>query len=207
MNYPFDYFLIALLIVLLILISSQTLERVIKIIIWNYILIAISLGISSWAEFLKYFVINLQLLFNANILPVVEVINTNKVWITIAIYFLILVLIMTKSKISIGNVENKIKRTIFKIILSPLSVIITLVALEVVIFGNKIFDINALLQALAQYKVGWKLYYFSVLTPLWIITAWLITIIFSLQLELKFSFKKSSHWWHSDHWWDHHEEH
>lgn len=192
----YDYLLLWLAIVILILFLSISLEKNIKIIIWNYLLISMCLAISSWFEFLNHFSDQIELFLNTNkISNLSNFLIEYNVIINLIIYFLILIVIFSKSEMWVIMPWNKVAKILFKTIFSPLTLLSTFVALEIIIFWYKIFEINSLLNIMQDMNVSENLYYFFLFNPIWIILPWITTIIFSIRLNLNFNIKK---WW--PHW-------
>lgn len=194
----YDYLLLGLAIVILILFLSISLEKNIKIIIWNYLLISMCLAINSWLQVLNHFINQIEYFLETDKLSnISELLLEHNIIVNLIVYFLTLIIIFSKSEMWVIMPWNKFAKLLFKAIFSPLTLLSTFVALEIVIFWYKIFDINSLLNIMQEMNVSENLYYFFLFNPIWIILPWITTIIFSIRLNLNFNFRKEKNHWHS----------
>lgn len=95
----------------------------------------------------------------------------------LTVYFVLLLFIVTKSQIWLGKVKSDFMKFVLTVVFLPCTIISILLSIALAIFGNQVMNM-ADLQILASY-VQWYpyAYNFIMLTPLWIILPWLVTIL------------------------------
>lgn len=178
----YHYFLLGMFMFLLIFTFAIGLEKTLKIIIGNYLLIAIILACNVGINLLEKNLSKNWLPFLQNIEQIKAFLIDNKIFILLGIYFIFLIIIFAKSNINVWWKKSKFVRVLLSLIFAPLAVISIMVTLEVAILGIKIFSVEWLYTLADQFGVNQIMYYFIILTPVWLILPWLMTIIFSLKI-------------------------
>lgn len=192
----YDYLFIWILSIILILLFFIDINRMIKIIISNYIIIVIALWIELWFQIMSDILIQNQQLFIQSLWNIEELtilIKSNDTAIILIIYLIILILIFTRSKISIWLTQNKFAGFTFKLIFAPLTIINFITTMLLIRHWDMILSKNILYQYANSFHNNILIYYMILLTPLWLIIPWLITILFSFDYSF---FKK----WASSNW-------
>lgn len=155
------------------------LERMVRIVMANYLISSILLGMSNFIELAHERLVY----WEAAAWWISKLENTLwnlllhwKPTILLTIYFLLLLFIVKKAHIWIGTVRNEWLRIILTLIFIPCTVISILLSLATAIFGAQIMDANAL-QWFANLVIDNPyLYNFILLTPLWVVLPGLLTI-------------------------------
>ena len=155
------------------------LERMVRIIMANYLISSILLGMSNFID-----LIYTRLTLSENAVWWVGKVESTvgslllnwKPTILLTIYFLLLLFIVKKAHIWIWIVRNEWLRLILTLLFVPCTVISILLSLATAIFGIKLMEQSSL-QALAQLVADNEyLYNFVLLTPLWIVLPGIFTI-------------------------------
>lgn len=156
-------------------------DRMIRIIMANYLIASILLGLGNFIDL----VWNQWLMVDGQAQRRVEWLQNRigkllmawKPTLLLTVYFILLIFIVNKAHIWVGKVRNEWLRRLLTIVFLPCTVISIFVSLALAIYGNQVFDI-AQLQMLASY-FSWNamVYNFIMLTPLRIILPGIATII------------------------------
>lgn len=190
----YDYFLFGIIGILLIFAVWIWLDKIIRLIIWNYLVSSMCLSVGNWINILiNYLNENPDSVFN-QIDSIQEYLLKWKPYINLSLYFIILILLLSRSRIGY-NINNKILRFIFTILLAPLAVFSLIVSLCITVIWNKFLDYDYMMQFASTYQSSPWVYKFIIFTPLWIILPWIVLILFSLDLSLPSlnMFKKPVH--------------
>lgn len=155
------------------------LERMIRIIMANYLIASILLWLGNFIELIS----NRLLIWEAERwvdwlqMRLGKLLVAWKPTLLLTVYFVLLLFIVTKSQIGLGKVKNDAVKFVLTVIFLPCTIISILLSIALAIFGNQVMNM-ADLQILASY-VSWYpyAYNFIILTPLWIILPWLVTIL------------------------------
>ena len=155
------------------------LDRMIKIIMANYLISSILLWLGNFIDLIS----NRLLIGEAD--RRVEGMQNALAWflkawkptLLLTIYFVLLIFIVTKSHIWIGKIKNEVARFALTVLFLPCTVISILLGISLSIFWSQLVDLGQL-QILAEW-VEWipYLYNFVLLTPVWSILPGIITII------------------------------
>ena len=184
MEWHYDLFLIWLIWILLIFSIVIWINKMIKIIIWNYLLISIALAMHLWLDFLYIFLENNTIDFISNQEELANWLINNKERIILIIYLLLLILIFTKSRISIWISQSWTAKLLFWIIFAPLTVISIIMWLSVVIYWPSILSTEEMINFINSFEENTFIYNFLHLIPLWIISPSLIAVIFSTEIKI-----------------------
>lgn len=185
MNWGYDFFLIWLIWILLVFSAIVGVRRMIKIIIWNYILIWIALALHTGIDFISMLLETHNLSYINNQEDLKTMLDEYKKWIILAVYLLFLILIFTKSKIDIGVGENRMIKIIIWIIFTPLTVISVIKSLCIVIFGVDVIETEKLQEFANEFEDESLVYYFLMFMPLWIILPAVMALFFSTEIKLR----------------------
>ena len=155
------------------------LDRMIKIIMANYLISSILLGLWNFIDLIS----NRLLIWEVD--RRVEGMQNSlalflKAWkptLLLTVYFVLLIFIVTKSHIWIGKIRNEVARFFLTVLFLPCTVISILLGISLSIFGSQLIDLGQL-QVLAEWVKGIPyLYNFVLLTPVWSIIPGIVTII------------------------------
>ena len=180
----YDFFLIWILTVLLIFSVAIWIEKMIKIIIWNYLLIWIALSLHVWIDLLVDFLSLNSVAFLSDQENLVSVFSNYKQHIVVSIYMILLILLFSRSKIWIWVSSNSIIRFIYWIIFAPIAVLSIISSLVIVIFGIKVFSYEWILELLSVFEEGSIVYLFFIFLPLWVILPAFISLLLSTEIRL-----------------------
>lgn len=155
------------------------LERMVRIVMANYLISSILLGMSNFIELAH----NRLVYGEATTWWIARVENilwnllmTWKPTILLTIYFLLLLFIVKKAHIGIGTVRNEWLRIILTLLFIPCTVISILLSLATAIFGAQLMDASALQWFADLVSHNPFLYNFILLTPLRVVLPGLMTI-------------------------------
>lgn len=180
----FLYFMLWIFWILLILVLFIWVNRMVKIIIWNYILSTIALTISSNIWIFISQIDFKKITFIKNTWWIEEFLLwwNDIVW--LVIYFVFLILLITASRIGVWEIKNKMYKMILTIIYAPLTILSMLTSLWIIVLWNITIDPLKLQAFAANFSSNIYIYNFIILTPLWVILPWIITILIFLRIKL-----------------------
>lgn len=154
------------------------LERMIRIIMANYLIASILLGLWNFIDLIsnrllispaERWVDGLQKWFWWALLA-------SKPTVLLTVYFVLLLFIVSKAHIWLGRIKNDGLRIMLMLLFLPCTIISILLSIWLAIFGNQIMNLNEL-QLLATYVKDYPYAYdFIMLVPLRIILPGLVTI-------------------------------
>lgn len=177
------FLLVAVLVILAFVIGN---EKMIKILLWNYILATLCLAANQSLEILTQFLMitpNLEIM-NISYESIVNFIVAGKTSIVLILYLLLLLLMYQKSKIRIILPSDEILQKTFSLFLVPLTVISLVLTLEIVILGMNSLN-PASLQILAlEFTNNYYIVNFIVLTPVWILLHGLATVLITTEIKM-----------------------
>ncbi len=190
----YDLFIIWIIWLLLIFSIAIGIERMIKIIIWNYIISIIiiwtNLGINLIIKCLDSGLINYQ-----NPDKLINLLLNIRQILILSLYFILLIWAFYKSKLWVNFPENKIVKLFLSILFAPLTVINILTTLSIVILWNKILNPQQIIEFAEKLKSNPIIYKIILLFPLWLVLPGIVVIILSSEIKipipkLNFRFKK-----------------
>ena len=161
-------------------------EKMIKIILGNYVLSGICLAATQSLDILVKF---LQQppdtkFFGLSFSNFADFIANGQTTIILVLYIALLLLIYHKSKIRISIPEDEIIKKALYLILVPLTVLSVILTLQIAIMWINVINISAL-QALAEWITkNPSLYMFITLTPVWILIHGLATILITSEIKI-----------------------
>ena len=157
------------------------LDRMIRIIMGNYLINSIILWLSNFIE-----LISQRLLFaQSNAADRLsktesrlgELLLDGRPTILLTVYFLLLLFVLKRAHIGIWHIKNDGMRFLMTILFIPSTVLSILLGMATAIFGNKIMDLTALQWLAELVRHNDRLYQIVLLTPLWIVLPGLFIII------------------------------
>jgi len=181
-----SYIIIGVLAVLVIFSFSIWSEKMIKIILWNYILGILCLAANQSINILVNFL---------NTTPYSKIIwiqfgnistflADSKMWIVLVLYILFLLLLYYKSKIRVNLSDDEILKRSIYLILVPLCVMSIILTLEIVILGIDSINLQ-ILQKLANWlTTNVYLHGFITMTPVWILIHGIATVLITTEIKM-----------------------
>lgn len=154
------------------------LEKMIRIIMGNYLIASIILWLSNLID-----LVSGRLLIWATTWrwvdgiqqSVASLLSAGKPTLLLTVYFILLIFITTKSHLGIGKVKHELFRWVFFIIFLPCTVISMMLTMALAIYGNQIMDLEKLAILAKQFESLPWVYDFIMLTPLWIVLPGVVT--------------------------------
>ena len=152
------------------------LEKMIKIILWNYILWWICFAASSSID------LAIQTSNNEN---VVNFLTSWQSFIVLILYVLLLFLVYHKSKISIDIPTDQIMQKSLYLFFVPLTVLSMCLTLEIILLGTSIMSQVSLLSVVNSFTKNIYLQQFIINTPFWILIHGIATIIITSEFKTR----------------------
>ena len=155
------------------------LERMIRIIMANYLIASILLGIGNFIDLItsKLLIGEAERWVDGLQRRLGKLLVAGKPTLLLTIYFVLLIFVINKAQIGIGKVRNEWLRWILTIVFLPCTVISIVVTLALAIYGNQVMDMEAIKILADKFASNQWIHNFIILTPLRIIIPWIVTII------------------------------
>jgi len=181
------YIIIIIIGALIILSVTIWLEKMIKIILWNYILASICL---AWSQ-------SINLLINyLNNNPWLKFLGIKNEWlanfmlnwqttIIMIIYASLLWIIYKNSKITVSIPQDEILKKSLYIFFIPLTVISFILTIQIAILWVSIFNENSVIWVWNIIINNIYLQTFIKNTPLWIFLHWIATVLITSEIKIK----------------------
>lgn len=134
-----NYFLLGVVWVICIFAIAVGTEKMLKIVVWNYVLTTICLTLSSVIDSISS---SLGYNPNPNYANLRSFIINGKTGIILVIYLILLVILLNKSKISFDVNNMSIPRFPLTVLLIIMTTISILVTLAIAVRGTRIMDVN-----------------------------------------------------------------
>jgi len=170
------YIFVWVIAVFVILSFAIGLEKMIKIILWNYILWGICFAASASIDLA---ISSLQNEWFANFL------SSGKATIVLILYALLLFLIYHKSKITIDIPWDQIMQKSLYLIFVPLTVLSMLLTLEIILLWTSLLSQQSLSNLVNEFTNNFYLQEFIINTPYWIFIHGLATIFITSEFKTK----------------------
>ena len=175
--------LLAILVILGFVIGN---EKMIKIILGNYILATLCLAANQSLDLLVQFL---------SMTPTLKILGLSyekissflvqwKMSIVLIFYLLLLFLMYHKSKIRISFPTDEILKKTFSLFLVPLTVISIILTLEIVILGMNSLNPTNLELLAREFTNNMYIIRFVVFTPLWLFIHWLATVLITSEIKM-----------------------
>lgn len=175
--------LLAILVILGFVIGN---EKMIKIILGNYILATLCLAANQSLDLLVQFLSmtpNLKTL-GLSYEKISSFLVQWKMSIVLILYLLLLFLMYHKSKIRITFPSDEILKKTFSLFLVPLTVISFVLTLEIVVLGMNSLNPTNLDLLARSFTNNIYIIQFVVFTPLWIFIHWLATVLITSEIKM-----------------------
>jgi hypothetical protein len=181
-----NYLIFWLLIALIVFSIVIWIEKMIKIILWNYILSSICLATSQSINLL---VNQLALSPEIKTLWILnsklsQILSDGQTTIILIIYIILLVIIYHKSKIKIDTPDDETTKKLIHLLLVPLTVVSIIITFQTVLMWINIVNIQSIQSIANSISTNPYLFKFISWTPLWILLHWLATIIITSELKI-----------------------
>lgn len=180
------YIFIVVLWALVIFSFAIGIEKMIKIILGNYILSSIARASSAAINVLiNYIKANPDVsFFGMGSTTLANFFTNGKTTIVLILYILLIVLVYKKSKIHISLPMDDASRKMTQIIFVPLTVISIILTLQIALMGMEVTNIQSLSWLGETISTNpYIMMYFS-LTPVWILLHGIVTIFLTSELKV-----------------------
>lgn len=175
-----EYFVIGAVWILCVFSFAVWLEKMMKIIIWNYLLTALCLAL--WPT-IDWFISWLGLQ-DPSIQQTVAPLLTNKTIVILIVYLLMLVLVFAKSRINIDIQVSGVKRVIYFVLAVPMTILSILFTLEIAILWVSVFSIPELATIVSGMPIPSWYQQFLINTPVMICLHAFVTIFLLSTITL-----------------------
>lgn len=170
------YLFIWVIAVFVVLSFAIGLEKMIKVILWNYVLWWICFAASASIDLAIGSIGNTWF---ANFL------SNGQSTIILILYALLLFLIYHKSKITIDIPTDQIMQKSLYLFFVPLTVLSMCLTLEIILLGTNVLSQSSLLNVVAWFTNNIYLQQFIVNTPYWVLMHGIATIIITSELKTR----------------------
>ncbi|MDD3263113.1 MAG: hypothetical protein PHR61_04705 [Candidatus Absconditabacteria bacterium] len=177
------FLLLAILVILAFVIGN---EKMIKVLLGNYILATLCLAANQSLDVLVQFLMttpNLEIL-NISYENIANFVIAGKTSIVLILYLLLLFLMYQKSRIRITLPGDEILQKTFSLFLVPLTVISLILTLEIVILGMNSLSPSSLETMARSFTNNYYIINFIVLTPVWILLHGLATVLITTEIKM-----------------------
>ncbi len=177
-------FSIAILVVLAFVIGT---EKMVKVILGNYILTIICLAWNQSLDILTQFLTTIPQTKILTIITTQDIANflsSGKTIIIFILYFLLLLLMYQKSKIRINLPSDEILQKTFSLLLVPLTVVSFILTLFIVFFWINVLNPESLAIFARWFTNNTYIIQSIVLMPVWIFIHWLFTVLISSEIKM-----------------------
>lgn len=181
-----NYLIFWLLLVLIVFSIVIGIDKMIKIILWNYILSSICLATS---QSLHILINNLNQNSGIKTLWILnsklsEILSSWQTTIILVVYVVLLVIIYHKSKIKIDIPEDDTTKKLIHLLFIPLTVVSIIITFQTVLMWINIVNIDSIQSIANSISANPYLFKFISRTPLWILLHWLATIIITSEMKI-----------------------
>lgn len=162
------------------------LEKMIKIILGNYIVGSVCLAASQAIKLLiNYLIANPDLRFLwLGSKALVGFLTNGQATIIFILYVLLLFLIYKKSSVTISMPDDEIIQKSLYLVLVPLTVLSIILAVEICLIGVEVISPTWIQLAELWFGNNKYVQWFIVLTPVWVLIHWLATIIVTSEFKM-----------------------
>ena len=184
-----DYFTFGMLAIVCIFAIAIGIDKMVKIIIGNYLLSAICLAATSTIDLsVAYLTQNptLQFVFGFTAPQISSFLSQGKITIVLILYAVLLFVIFRHSKLTITIPHADLLQQGLYVILVPLTVMSVILTLQIAILGTKVLLVPDLVAFASAFTKNNFLYNFITLTPVWMLVHGIVTILLSVELNLKY---------------------
>ncbi len=190
----FEYIVIWLFAVMAVFSFLIWSEKMVKILIWNYIIWLWLLCISMLFNVLVYYFDqhNWWAFMGISFESYKKFITNWHITIILILYIWALVLLFTKSFIEVRFPADDLKRNLIFVALIPWTIFSLIFTLEIVLFGTKLFNIQTLVELAKEISNNNVMYNFVFLTPLWFFIHAVWTLLITTELEVQYNPNVSS---------------
>lgn len=181
-----NYLIFWLLIALIVFSIVIWIEKMIKIILWNYILSSICLATSQSINLLVNHLTHSSEIKTLWILnsKLSQILSDWQTTIILIVYVVLLITIYHKSKIKIDTPDDDTTKKLIHLLLVPLTVLSIIITFQTVLMWINIVNLQAIQQIANSISANPYLFKFISRTPLWILLHWLATVIITSELKI-----------------------
>ena len=155
------------------------LQKMIRIIMANYLIASILLGLSNFTDLVTRWLLSsqserwvdgFQIWFG-------KLIAAWKPTFLLTVYFVLLLFIITKSHIGIWSIKNPVIKWVLTVIFLPCTIISILLSIALAIFGSQVMTLDGISELADTFASNTLIHNAIMLTPLRVIIPWIITIL------------------------------
>lgn len=180
------YAIVVIIGILAIFSFSIGIDKMIRIILGNYILTSICLAagqsITLWSELMKK-TPDLRLM-GVSYDKVADFLQNGNMTIVLIIYIILLVIIYRTSKIKIGLPNDEAIRKMLQMLFVPLTVISIILTLQIAILGMNGINIDSISNIANTLRSNPYIFQFISFTPVWILIHGIATIIITSEFKV-----------------------
>ncbi len=170
------YIFVGVIAIFVILSFAVWLEKMIKIILWNYILWGICFATSASIELI---------ISTSGSDGFVSFMTSSKSFIVLILYAVLLALVYHKSKITIDIPTDQIMQKSLYLFFVPMTVLSMCLTLEIILLGTSVLSQNTLVWTVEWFTNNVYLQQFIVNTPYWILLHGIATIVITSELKTR----------------------
>lgn len=179
-----DYFIVWLVVILIIFSIALWPTKILRIIIWNYIISFLVVGLYLFMEMISYRLNNWTINMTLGSEQSVQNIMINeKQTIGLFFYLILLVIFVNKSRVEWWSYEDRWLYN-WLLIFWPLTAISIMTTLIVVILWTDVMSYKEVVAFSNQFSKGSMINWFIQNLPIWIILPWLAILFWSMDLPI-----------------------
>ncbi len=180
------YIIIGLVWLLFVFSFYVWIEKMIKIILWNYILWSICLAASQSIDFLiDFFATSPNLKFLGMTYDSLwKMFFDWKTIIVLVLYVVLLVVIYRTSKIRISVPQDQMIQKWLYFLFVPLTVLSIVLTFQIAVMWVSAINIKELQGIAAELTTNSTIYSFITMTPVWILLHWIATILITSEMKI-----------------------
>ena len=156
-------------------------ERMIRIIMWNYLITGILLGMSNFFEMVSKRLLTLAEKTTWRLSTIQQIswefFLDGKPTLLLTIYALLLLFLVRRAQLGIWEIRNEGLRWILTLICIPSTVLSIMLGIATAIFWHRIMDLQSIELIAKMVDHNEFLYQFVLLTPVWLILPGLFIIV------------------------------
>lgn len=170
------YIFVGVISIFVILSFAIWLEKMIKIILWNYILWGICFALSA----------SIDLAINTSSNDwFINFMTSGKSFIILIIYTLLLALIYYKSKITIEIPSDQIMQKSLYLFFVPMTVLSMWLTMEIILLGTNLLSQGSLIWVVEWVTNNIYLQQFIINTPYWVLIHGIVTIVITSEMKTR----------------------
>lgn len=180
MMYNLEYFIFGAVGILCVFSLAIGLERMVKVVIGNYILTGLCLSLRTTIDWFVTWIDTMYPWTWASLSFLVD----NKTTVILIVYLLLLLLIFLKSNVRVSMHASGVKRFLLTLLFVPLTVASIIFSLELSIIGLDSFDMTKMTMLAQSFTTNSIVFGFVQMTAVWFFVHTLTTILLISNIKL-----------------------